>query len=135
LDEWRLTGRRATFWWRDDDAQRAGPRLERLLQLSTSYRVPLGLAVIPALLRRDLVAPVASAVHVVPMQHGYAHTNHAPRGIGGGAWDLGLHRPVQEVLDELHLGYDIMRDAFDEAFCPWSPRRGIGLLSSFSQAS
>ncbi len=38
----------ADFWWRDDDATTRTPALERLLALSTTPRLPLALAVIPA---------------------------------------------------------------------------------------
>ena len=34
LEAWRCRGRRATFWWRDDDAVEATPALERLLGLA-----------------------------------------------------------------------------------------------------
>ncbi|MDA0702442.1 MAG: polysaccharide deacetylase, partial [Proteobacteria bacterium] len=31
LDRWAADGRRATFWWRDDDARAPGPALDALL--------------------------------------------------------------------------------------------------------
>jgi len=47
LREWRRTGRRADFWWRDDDASSRTPALERLLALSRKSGVPLALAAVP----------------------------------------------------------------------------------------
>ena len=34
LDRWQRAGRRADFWWRDDDAVAPGLALERLLGLA-----------------------------------------------------------------------------------------------------
>src|SRR5216684_8019215 len=45
LDAWRAAGRSATLWWRDDDAVRPTPALDRLLAIAAG--VPLALAVIP----------------------------------------------------------------------------------------
>ena len=33
LDRWKAAGRAATLWWRDDDATRPTPALDRLLAL------------------------------------------------------------------------------------------------------
>ena len=38
LDSWHGSGRCAAFWWRDDDAVRVTPALERLLALSKERR-------------------------------------------------------------------------------------------------
>jgi hypothetical protein len=35
------------FWWRDDDARRPGPALNRLLHLSRRFEAPLTLAAVP----------------------------------------------------------------------------------------
>jgi hypothetical protein len=47
LREWRRTGHRADFWWRDDDASSRTPTLERLLALSRKSGVPLAVAAVP----------------------------------------------------------------------------------------
>ena len=52
------------------------------------------------------------------LQHGYAHIDHAPRGQGLGAWELGLHRPKSVVLDELRAGKTRLDGLFDETFVP-----------------
>jgi len=51
-------------------------------------------------------------------QHGYAHINHAEKGQGLGAWELGLHRGEQVVLDELDLGRKRLEALFDDNFIP-----------------
>lgn len=112
LDAWATAGGTATLWWRDDDAVADGPKLQRLLALAKT--APLALAVIPARLEESLVAALASTkASVTVLQHGFAHLNHAPRGQGLGAWELGLHRGEPAVLDELATGHDILAGSVD----------------------
>ncbi|RUU77058.1 polysaccharide deacetylase, partial [Mesorhizobium sp. M7A.T.Ca.TU.009.01.1.2] len=49
-------GRKAEFWLRDDDAVDPTPALNRLLDLTGEFAVPVTLAVIPALTDAKLVA-------------------------------------------------------------------------------
>lgn len=65
------------FWWRDDDATRPGPALDRLLDLAGTD--PLSLAVIPARVVPAL-APVLADRRITVLQHGIAHANHAEAG-------------------------------------------------------
>lgn len=106
LDAWATAGRTATFWWRDDDAQQPGPRLDRLLDLSIRHRVPVTLAVIPAGasagLREMLAQTAAGTANVTVVQHGYAHQNHATP--AEKKVELGGHRPAQHVIAELAVG-------------------------------
>lgn len=76
LARWGDAGRRADFWWRDDDATRASPALERLVRLSAS--VPVALAVVPADAEASLGAALAATVDV--LQHGGDHRNRAAPG-------------------------------------------------------
>lgn len=78
LARWRESGRVPDFWWRDDDAGSGTPALERLLALSHESRVPLALAVIPALADADLLAGLDPAVAV--LQHGTDHVNRSAAG-------------------------------------------------------
>lgn len=133
LDEefnaWEADGRCASLWWRDDDAVAAGPQLDRLL--NTCADTGLLLAVIPALLEASLPKALVRALaevlarsdskdaaFVSVAQHGYAHINHAPRGMGLGAWELGMHRGESCVLSELDAGRKILEEAFGELFLP-----------------
>jgi hypothetical protein len=76
LDRWQAAGRVASLWWRDDDAVMPTPALDTLFALADA--VPLGLAVIPALVRRELAEILPSHVHV--LQHGWRHVSHAASG-------------------------------------------------------
>ena len=123
LEAWRRRGRRAAFWWRDDDAVETTPALERLLGLAGRHGVPLMLAVIPARATPGLVERLArgragagAGPGVVPVQHGFAHRNHAPA--GERKWELGTHRPLAEVLEELARGRARMAALFGPDWCP-----------------
>jgi hypothetical protein len=78
LDRWDAAGHVAALWWRDDDAVAATRQLDALLRLAAG--VPLGLAVIPALVRPDLAAALAHSGPVAVLQHGWQHANHAGDG-------------------------------------------------------
>ena len=54
LDRWRRAGHRPRLWWRDDDACRISPELQRLAALAHKAGVPVCLGVIPALLPEQL---------------------------------------------------------------------------------
>jgi hypothetical protein len=95
------TGKVATLWWRDDDAAAPSAALDRLLNLSARYGVPLALAVVPAKAQESLARAVAPAVAV--LQHGYAHQNHAAP--GEKKIELGPQRPAQMILGELATGW------------------------------
>jgi hypothetical protein len=74
----RDSGRALEFWWRDDDAQHRAPALEKLLELSARFQVPLALAVIPVEADPDLLAGLGD--HVQVLQHGADHCNRAAAG-------------------------------------------------------
>ena len=116
LGLWAEGGQRATLWWRDDDAAAVTPALERLLALQAEHAVPLALAVIPDGLAPGLVARLSGCAGVVVIQHGHRHLNHA--GKGEGAWELGNHRPLAEVAQELEIGRRRLAEAFGERFLP-----------------
>jgi hypothetical protein len=113
---WAAGERPATLWWRDDDAAAVTPALERLLALQAEFGVPLALAVIPDRMTPDLVARLSGAAGVVVLQHGYRHRNHA--GAGEGAWELGDHRPLARVAEDLAAGQRRLAEAFGERFLP-----------------
>jgi hypothetical protein len=122
LDAWAAAGRTADLWWRDDDAVAWGPRLERLCELTAT--TGLLLAVIPAR-AEDGLARASQVPHVRIAQHGYAHVNHAPKGQGLGAWELGLHRGEARVLAELDEGRAHLQAIFGGRFMavvvpPWN---------------
>jgi peptidoglycan/xylan/chitin deacetylase (PgdA/CDA1 family) len=116
LDLWAEAGRRATLWWRDDDAAELTPALERLLGLQAEHGVPLALAVIPDRLAPGLTLRLAGREGVVVLQHGWRHRDHA--GKGEGAWELGDHRPLEQVAADLVAGQQRLAQAFGERFLP-----------------
>ncbi len=116
LDVWAASGRVANFWWRDDDAAAPGPKLDQLIDITQS--TGLLLAVIPSRLEPTLKSTLAQTPHVQVAQHGYAHINHAPRGQGLGAWELGLHRGIDKVMADLDAGRRRLEDQFESQFLP-----------------
>ena len=119
LGHWARAGRDVTLWWRDDDAVMATPELERLLgiaRLAVGTPVPLCLAVIPRLADRSLAKLAASQPQVSILQHGFAHTNHAPDRKKKA--ELGAHRPAAMILGELVEGWDLLRALFPARLLP-----------------
>ena len=120
LDEelglWQAAGRTATLWWRDDDATAPGPLLDQLSRIAGDAGAGLLLAVIPARAEPALADGLGARTRIA--QHGYAHVNHAPRGQGLGAWELGDHRPRDKVLAELETGRDRLAALFGVRFVP-----------------
>jgi hypothetical protein len=110
LAHWREAGREAVLWWRDDDAADATPALDRLLALQSAHSVPLALAVVPATATAGLAGRLASGPGIDLLQHGYAHTNHAPAGEKKA--ELGPERPAMIVLGELGTGWMALERLF-----------------------
>jgi hypothetical protein len=117
VDLWRLAGRRATLWWRDDDAVAVTPAL---LELQRSARVPLALAVIPAAPANPLEDalglcladwPVASV-----LQHGIGHVSHAPA--GGKNSEFPSIRPLPDIRAGLAAGLARLSGLFGARFLP-----------------
>ena len=113
---WEAAGRAATLWWRDDDAGDAVPALHRLLDLSARFGVPVALASVPAAVTEALARRVAATPTATVLQHGYAHTNHAPAGAKGA--ELGPERPAPIVVAELAQGWQILERHFGSRFFP-----------------
>jgi len=118
LDAWKAAGMTVELWWRDDDASEPSAKLDRLINVSNRFGVPCGLATIPAKAGEPLRKTISGAANIWILQHGYAHINHAPSGGGIGAWELGLHRPKSEVLEELRQGMLKLSQLFKSRFVP-----------------
>lgn len=73
LAAWRRLGTRPRLWWRDDDARRPDPRLDRLLTVAGGR--PLSLAVIPDGDLIALAARLGPEPNVTIGQHGVDHRN------------------------------------------------------------
>jgi len=116
LDAWAAAGSMASFWWRDDDAATTTPALDRLLHIADRTRIPLALAVIPALASDDLARRLGPETDAAVLQHGYAHRNHAPDGAKKS--ELGDDRPVGAILRELRLGRERLEVLFGPRALP-----------------
>ncbi|MGJ8545840.1 MAG: polysaccharide deacetylase family protein [Sulfitobacter sp.] len=109
LDLWRAAGRRARFWWRDDDAQAPTNDLDQLLRISARRRIPVHLGVIPSGLSPDLAARLAREDTAWVLQHGFAHKNHEPRGTP--ASEVGISRDMALQQRDLAQGWEILTNA------------------------
>ncbi|MFT6559030.1 polysaccharide deacetylase family protein [Sneathiella sp.] len=113
LDEWLDAGKRATFWWRDDDLNEPTDAFMRLLQLRAALDIPLGLAVIP-----DRVDPhiADEADGCLFLQHGVLHQNFADT--GQKKCEFPDTRPVDESLSDILSGKSRMEELFGDQFLP-----------------
>lgn len=140
LDAWATAGALATIWWRDDDAVEPTLAFERLLALAARHAVPIALAVIPARASLALVARITAANNsagqtLTPLQHGFAHVNHAPS--SEKKVELGLDRPLHVVCEELARGQARMASLFGPCakmilVPPWN-RIDEGLVASLPE--
>ncbi|MEL7100541.1 MAG: polysaccharide deacetylase family protein [Pseudomonadota bacterium] len=100
------------LWWRDDDAVAATPALDRLLALSGEVRVPVVLAVIPALVTPGLVQRLGPNDRV--MVHGWQHADtSAP-----GAKKSEFQRLRPDAADETAKALAHMRAIFGSRLSP-----------------
>ena len=97
--------RRATFWWRDDDAASDSALLARLFSIARDHAVAVALAAIPAKVDETLGDAIERCPQATVVQHGYTHANHARS--GERSVELGGARPLDELIDELQRGYKL----------------------------
>ena len=123
------------FWWRDDDAEKVTPQIERLLTLAGRYSLPLALAVIPKGATADLATRLAAEPNVAVLQHGWRHKRHSPD--GEKKMELGDHRPLPEILGELRAGCERLSMLFPAQFLPVlvPPWNRIGAAVTAARAS
>ena len=122
LDAVAARGQAIRLWWRDDDAGRDHPALERLLELAERRDLPLALAVVPLWLEAPVQALIAASAQATVLQHGFAHANHAPP--GARSIELGARDPAT-IAAELSRGHAVLLDAFGATFLtvlvpPWN---------------
>jgi len=116
LDRWQEAGKVARFWLRDDDAVEPTAPLDRLLEVSGAFSVPLTLAVIPAHTGEALAERLQREPLCAVAVHGWSHTNYA--GAEEKKQELGRHRPAAAVLGELKQGFDCLAGLHDGRFVP-----------------
>ncbi len=121
LDAVAEKGGAIRFWWRDDDAGRGHPALDRLLELAAARALPVALAVVPDWLEASVQARIAASAEATVLQHGYCHRNHAPPG----SKSVELTGDPERIGRQLRRGRALLTDAFGAAFCavlvpPWN---------------
>ncbi|WP_320201435.1 polysaccharide deacetylase family protein [Agrobacterium sp. rho-13.3] len=116
LDDFASKNIIADLWLRDDDATLPGPALDRLLDLSERFSVPMTLAVIPEPTGEALARRIEQTTNIDIAVHGWAHQNHARP--DEKKRELGLHRPLDTVLDELQTGRTKLQSLQGSRFVP-----------------
>jgi len=116
LQRWRDQGLTLPVWWRDDDATKPTPELERLLQIASSFEAPLHLAVIPEPATSELADRLQAAPNVLVLTHGWRHKNHAPSDRKKA--EFGADRPFPAMLEEIDLGRNRLSGLFGSQSLP-----------------
>lgn len=114
LRNWEKEGVIADFWWRDDDAIKDGPQLQKLLAHTKS--TPITLAVIPDVIEDSLPIALKDISSISIAQHGYAHKNHAPADEKKA--EFRDHRPMDVIEKELLTGFTTLKQTFAHKFEP-----------------
>ncbi|WP_050603062.1 polysaccharide deacetylase family protein [Ruegeria sp. 6PALISEP08] len=116
LDHWRASGMSLPLWWRDDDAIAPTRQLDRLAELSKQLDVPVHLAIIPRDAAPTLAEYVADRPSLVPVIHGWAHANHAPKGEKKA--EFRLNRPLDLMVEDAKAGMARLGMLFDDNVRP-----------------
>jgi peptidoglycan/xylan/chitin deacetylase (PgdA/CDA1 family) len=114
LDAWAEAGRKATLWWRDDDATLPCAAFDRLLEVRSG--LPLAIAVIPARTNGRLADRLAREAGVSVIQHGFSHRNHAPP--GAKKCEFPGSRPTRTSIARLAHGRRRLARLFGGRFAP-----------------
>ncbi len=114
LDAWDVAGLRATFWWRDDDAEKPTDQLDRLLAVAEP--LPIALSVISGLATGALAERLSDCQRITVLHHGWHHQNHGES--LNARSEYPDNRPAEDVKKELHDGRDRMSALFGEMFQP-----------------
>jgi len=118
LDWFAERGRTVRFWWRDDDAVKPTPALDRMLELANRHAVDLALAVIPKEATQALAERLANEPHAVVLQHGWQHRNFQRKDLGEKAAELGSRRDPDELMALLAEGKTRLEGLFGAKFVP-----------------
>jgi len=122
LSRWQDSGLTATLWWRDDDAVRVTPELEKLLTVAANTGTAPAIAVIPAVLKTNHMTPLNDTLFdcdgCAVFVHGFAHVNHASA--GEKKCEFANQRSSDVMEDEIRRGVQILSafDCFHAVFVP-----------------
>ncbi|MFT6677186.1 MAG: hypothetical protein ACJAVM_003398 [Sulfitobacter sp.] len=124
---WRRAARPLPLWWRDDDAVEITPALSRLVTLAEALSLPVHLAVIPKFAQPAL-ADVTAQGWAIPMVHGWAHINHAPKGQKKAEFGHPRAQARADITAGLACLRGVFGDALLEVFVPPWNRIDRGIL-------
>src|SRR4051812_47017471 len=116
LEQWDAEGQRPRFWLRDDDLIQASPRLEVMSRVLERFRLRSLLAIIPALMKKDVASAIDAQPFYVPCQHGLAHQNYEPPGIPKA--EFGPARSATDSIADITAGRRILAGAFGDRLAP-----------------
>jgi hypothetical protein len=131
---WRAGGLDLPIWWRDDDAVRPTPALERLAALSEALSLQVHLAIIPAQAEAALSTYVAEQDHLIPLVHGWAHRNHSPATEKKAEFGQVRETAPQEMSKALHRMQNLFADKVLPVFVPPWNRIHPACLAPLAQA-
>jgi hypothetical protein len=126
----QIEGKMIRLWLRDDDATRPVAALDRLIDLTGSFSIPVAIAAIPERSGEALAQCLSNGSHATPVVHGWNHQNHAPT--LQKKQELGDHRGLDEILGDLSTAIGRMTELFGDRLVPmlvppWN-RIGSGAL-------
>lgn len=145
LSRWQDTGLVLPLWWRDDDAIAPTGALDQLSALAHKLALPVHLAVIPSAAQPQLATYVSADPTLIPVVHGWAHTNQAAA--GEKKCEFPDHRPVEAALSDIEAGLARLQDLFGPRLepifvppwnriaadlLPWMAGAGFVALSTFT---
>lgn len=115
---WRAANLTLPLWWRDDDAVSTTPELAQLIALSEAVGVPVHLAVIPKMADAGLAARVADSGCLIPVVHGWAHENHAPKPDKKAEFGAGRSDVTDEIQGAMNRLQSLFGDRLKPMFVP-----------------
>ncbi len=145
LSRWQDTGLALPLWWRDDDAIAPTAALDQLSALARKLTLPVHLATIPSTAQPQLARYVNAHAELIPVMHGWAHTNRAA--VGEKKCEFPDHRPVEAALGDIEAGLARLQELFGARLepifvppwnriaadlLPWMAGVGFVALSTFT---
>jgi len=120
---WSRRRKTPRLFLRDDDAVRVTTALDRLCDLTARWKIPLLLAIIPQPAKDELTAYLGARALITPAVHGFSHRNYAKA--DEKKIELGGHRNIEEVLEELATGREKLLRMFGSSLShilvpPWN---------------
>lgn len=113
---WQDAGITLPFWWRDDDAIAPTDQLETLIDIATDLNIPCHLAVIPKFATQNLAKRISTTDHIIPIIHGWAHENHAPKDQKKA--EFGATRPIEDCAVDAIQSLQRLQDLFGDQLQP-----------------